>query len=84
MFSFHFQLVDLNISLEPDFVIHAKLAEVKQKLMGLSEEQKAKIKEVRRKGRNNRKATECRERMRDQTADLQVTQLGQSQHKNYQ
>ena len=67
-------MVDLKISLEPDFVIMAELAEMREaeKELGLSEEQKAKVMEVRRKGRNNRKATECRERKRDQRTRRQI------------
>ena len=49
------------------------------KELGLSEEQEVKVMEVRRKGRNNMHATKCRQRKADQSADLQVIELSQSQ-----
>ena len=56
----------------------------KVKELGLSEEQKVKVKEVRRKGKNNKKAAECTERSKNQIEDKRVTLLAQSEPINYQ
>ena len=67
-------MVELNISLEPDFVISAELAVLRQREeeLGLSGEQQEKVREVRRKGRNNLHARNCRKRKSDKTTELQV------------
>ena len=72
-------MVELNISLEPDFVISAELAVLRQREeeLGLSAEQQEKVREVRRKGRNNKHAITCRQRKVDDLADLQVSQPSQ-------
>ena len=71
--------MELNISLEPDFVISAELAVLRQREeeLGLSAEQQEKVREVRRKGRNNQHAISCRQRKVDDLADLQVSQPSQ-------
>ena len=70
-------MVGLNIRLEPEFVISAELAVLKEKAeeLGLSAEQRRKLKEVRRKGRNNSTAARSRQRQIDNLEDLQVIEL---------
>ena len=67
-------MVDLNIRMEPEFVISVELALLKKKAkeLGLSEEQQRKVLEVRRKGKNNKTATSSRQRQIQDLADLQV------------
>ena len=67
-------MVALNISLEPEFVITAQLGLLlqREKELGLSEEQQVKVREVRKKGRNNLHARNCRKRKADKTTELQV------------
>ena len=74
-------MVDLNISLEPEFVINAKLAVLRQReqQLGLSAEQQKQVREVRRKGKNNNCATNSRKRKVENIEDLKVTQLIQSE-----
>ena len=57
-------MVDLNISLEPEFVISAELAVLKEKAkeLGLTPEQQGKVLEVRKKGKNNKTAKSSRQR----------------------
>ena len=70
-------MVVLNISLEPEFVISAELAVVKEKAkeLGLTAEQQAKVLEVRRKGKNNKTAANSRQRQIQDLEDLQVIEL---------
>ena len=70
-------MVDLNIRMEPEFVISVELALLKKKAkeLGLSEEQQRKVLEVRRKGKNNKTATSSRQRQIQDLADLQVIKL---------
>ena len=70
-------MVDLNIRLEPEFVISVELALLKKKAkeLGLSEEQQRKVLEVRRKGKNNKTAISSRQRQIQDLADLQVIKL---------
>ena len=70
-------MVDLNIRMEPEFVISAELALLKKKAkeLGLSEEQQRKVLEVRRKGKNNKTATSSRQRQIQDLTDLQVIKL---------
>ena len=72
-----FQLVGLNISLEPEFVIETELADLihRVKELGLSKEQQVKVMEVRKKGKNNNNARQCRKKKLDKVASLQVTEL---------
>ena len=74
-------MVALNISLEPEFVITAELAVLRQReeQLGLSAEQQEKVREVRRKGRNINCATNSRKRKVENIEDLKVTQLSQSE-----
>ena len=67
-------MVGLNIRLEPDFVISAELAVLKKKVeeLGLTPEQQRKVKEVRKKGRNNLTAIKSRQRQIDNIEYLQV------------
>ena len=67
-------MVGLNIRLEPDFVISAELAVLKKKVeeLGLTPEQQRKVKEVRKKGRNNLTAIRSRQRQIDNIEYLQV------------
>ena len=72
-----FQLMGLNISLEPEFVINSALwlLEQREVELGLSEEQQCLVREVRKRGRNKMHANNCRKKQMDQLADLQVTDL---------
>ena len=72
-------MVGLNISLEPEFVISAELAVLRRREeeLDLSAEQQEKVREVRKKGRNNMHAMKCRQRKVDNLADLQVIELSQ-------
>ena len=70
-------MVGLNISLEPEFVISAELALLKEKTkeLGLTAEQQRKVSEVRKKGRNNMTAASSRKRQIENLEDLQVIEL---------
>ena len=74
-------MVGLNIRLEPDFVISAELAVLKKKVeeLGLTPEQQRKVKEVRKKGRNNLTAIRSRQRQIDNIEYLQVKEPSSDQ-----